>query len=97
MIAALVLDFDGVVADTEPIHLAVFRAVLAGIGLELSDDDYYARYLGYDDRGVLRAVTADRGLSLNDERIEELVGEKAVRFGARLRVADVLQPRIGDE
>jgi beta-phosphoglucomutase len=92
MIAALVLDFDGVVADTEPVHLAAFRAVLAGIGLALEDDDYYARYLGYDDRAVLRAVTADRGLSLDDERIEALVNEKAVRFGAKLRAADVLFP-----
>ncbi len=96
ILSALILDFDGVVADTEPLHLAAFQEVLAGIGLELSADDYYAKYLGYDDRSVLRAVAADRGRPLDEERVEALFKEKAMRLAARLRTATVLFPGVAE-
>jgi len=96
MPSALVLDFDGVVADTEPLHLAAFQEVFAGVGLELSGEDYAARYLGYDDRGVARAFAADRGLLWDDERVEELVDEKTVRFGEKLRTTGALFPGVAD-
>jgi HAD superfamily hydrolase (TIGR01509 family) len=75
MIAALVFDFDGVIADTERLHLEAFRRALRDT-LELTNDDYYARYLGFDDEGVIRLLGADRGLDLGDARVRELVAEK---------------------
>ena len=47
----IVFDFDGVIADTEPAHLAAFQDVLATPALSLSTAAYYDRYLGYDDAG----------------------------------------------
>ncbi|MCD6377947.1 MAG: HAD family phosphatase, partial [Planctomycetes bacterium] len=41
MIDAIIFDCDGVIIDSEPIHLACFREVLKQEGLELSDEDYY--------------------------------------------------------
>ena len=61
---ALVLDFDGVVVDSEPIHLACFQRVLAEEGIVLSADDYYAKYLGYDDRDCFLAIARDQGRRL---------------------------------
>ena len=49
---AVVFDFDGVIANSEPLHFLGFRDVLAEEGVELSEADYYARYLGYDDAGA---------------------------------------------
>lgn len=89
---AIVFDFDGVLANTEPLHFRAYRDVLAGVAIDLSQADYYARYLGYDDVGAFRAIAADRGRSLDDEAIADLVARKAVRLEQLERDTDVLFP-----
>src|SRR5262245_21766369 len=60
-LAAIIFDFDGVIADTEPLHFASFRQTLVEVGISLTESDYYANYLGYDDRGCfIAALTAHR-------------------------------------
>ncbi len=59
ILTAIIFDFDGVIADTEPLHFAGFRQTLSEIGIALTESDYYANYLGYDDRGCfIAALTA---------------------------------------
>ena len=45
-LTAIIFDFDGVIADTEPLHFAGFRQTLEEIGISLTESDYYADYLG---------------------------------------------------
>ncbi|NOS83397.1 MAG: HAD family phosphatase [Nitrospira sp.] len=60
-LSAIIFDFDGVIADTEPLHFAGLRQTLAEIGISLTESDYYANYLGYDDRGCfIAALTANQ-------------------------------------
>ena len=40
---AIVFDFDGVIADSEPLHLRAYQTILAREGIELTHDDYYGR------------------------------------------------------
>ena len=54
-IAAVVFDFDGVLADTERLHLGAFQRVFDPRGWRLDEGTYFARYLGYDDRGLVVA------------------------------------------
>ncbi len=75
---AMIFDFDGVIVDSEPVHLACFQRVLRSAGLELSQDDYYARYLGYDDHDCLEAVARDAGVAMDEGRIASLTAEKTV-------------------
>ena len=49
MIRAVVFDFDGVIANTEPLHFQALRDVLAQQAVALTEAEYYDRYLGYDD------------------------------------------------
>ncbi|HUP39876.1 MAG TPA: HAD family phosphatase [Vicinamibacterales bacterium] len=74
---AVFFDFDGVIADTEPLHLRAYQAVLQADGIDLNKSDYYARYLGYDDLGLFEALAKDRRISLSDEKIEEWVVAKS--------------------
>jgi beta-phosphoglucomutase len=92
MIRAVVFDFDGVIANSEPLHFAAFRDVLDQQGVELAKNDYYDRYLGYDDVGVFRAVNGDRGLNWSDDRVAALVRHKALRLEELERHASVLFP-----
>lgn len=77
---AIILDFDGVIADSERLHLRAYQDVLAKLGLDLPDEAYFAEYLGYDDQGVFRRYSQDQGLSWTDEGIAGLVSAKGSRF-----------------
>ena len=72
MIRAVVFDFDGVIANSEPLHFRAYRDVLAERGLSLTESAYYELYLGYDDIGAFRAIAADAGRSFSDGEIEGL-------------------------
>jgi beta-phosphoglucomutase len=73
----IVFDFDGVIANSEPLHFRGFRDVLAHEGLALPESDYYERYLGFDDAGAFEAVAADRGIHWERSTIAGLIERKA--------------------
>src|SRR5262249_59059866 len=79
-------DFDGVIANSEPLHFRAFRDVLAAEGLTLSERDYYDRYLGFDDVGVFRA------LGIDEHRISDFAKQKAIRIEALERDVSILFP-----
>ena len=89
---AIVFDFDGVLANSEPLHFAAFRDVLASAGIALTEQDYYARYLGFDDVGVFQTVGADRGKRWNARDVTSLVADKALRLEELERDIPVLFP-----
>ena len=68
MIRAVVFDFDGVIANSEPLHFRAFRDVLAAEGITLTEAEYYERYLGYNDERAFRAIGAERGRRLGRAR-----------------------------
>jgi beta-phosphoglucomutase len=77
MLRAIVFDFDGVIANSEPLHYRAFRDVLAAEGVSLSESEYYGKYLGYDDENAFGQLAADRRLAWGFDRISELVSVKA--------------------
>ncbi len=89
---AVVFDFDGVLADSEPLHLRVYQELLAEEHLTLPPAEYYARYLGYDDVGVFEALARDKGLRIANGRIDELITRKAELFQRRAAAQHVLFP-----
>ena len=93
---AIVFDFDGVIADSEPLHLRAFQLALADEGIELTAADYYARYLGYDDVGMFQALARDREIAMSDRRVTELVARKGERLQALQHGGGVLFPGAVD-
>ena len=87
---AIVFDFDGVIANSEPMHLRAFQLVLADLNVTLSPNEYYSAYLGFDDVGVFMALARDRGLALNDPQVDALVLKKADCMQELLRAGEVL-------
>lgn len=76
-LSAIIFDFDGVIADTEPLHFAAFRHTLAEIGISLTESDYYANYLGYDDRGCFLAALIAHKRPTDLGTLEALMPRKA--------------------
>lgn len=85
MLRALIFDFNGVIVDDEPLHFALFRDVLAEEGLSLSEDQYYAHYLGFDDRGCFSAVLERAGMEPAADFIMRLIARKAAYYQTRIR------------
>jgi beta-phosphoglucomutase len=84
VIKAIVFDFDGVLADSEPLHLRAYQQVLSQFGVTLSREDYYANYLGYDDEGVFAQLTSRHGIELGNRTFQTLIDEKTHIFDATM-------------
>jgi HAD superfamily hydrolase (TIGR01509 family) len=91
VLRAIVFDFDGVIANSEPLHFRAYRDVLVEEGVTLTEADYYAVYLGFDDVGVFQAIGAARG-PWTRAHVADLVARKAVRLEALERDMSVLFP-----
>lgn len=94
MLRAIIFDFDGVVADNEPIHCAMFQRVLGDIGLFMSKEEYYADYLGYDDKGCFAAFLAAHGRPASQAAIDEMVARKARAYLDHIRQHLVIFPGV---
>ena len=93
---AIVFDFDGVLANSEPLHLHAYQEILADEGLALTEHEYYARYLGYDDVGMLTTLGEDRGRRWVRADIDRLVARKAARMEILERDHSILFPGAAD-
>jgi beta-phosphoglucomutase len=92
VISAIVFDFDGVLVDSEPLHLRAYQEVLEPLGLSLPREKYYASYLGYDDAGVFRAIAEDRNRTFDEKQLHELIVEKCRVFDELLGGGDIMYP-----
>ena len=92
VLKAIIFDFDGVLADTEPLHLRMFQQVLQDEGLPLSEHDYYQQYIGFDDRGCFHAVLSAHGRDTAPEIIHHLIERKAAVMRTLLTTTTVLYP-----
>ena len=77
---AVIFDFDGVIADTEPIHLSAFQLTLGGLGIPLTEEDYYAGYLAYDDKTFFKRFLNDRDYEYEEALIAELIERKTGHY-----------------
>ncbi len=76
MLRAVIFDFDGVITDSETLHLRAFNQVLSQYGVEITTKDYYEDYLGLIDIDCFRLVAERNRLGLDRQGIENLVKEK---------------------
>jgi beta-phosphoglucomutase len=77
---AIIFDCDGVLMDSEPLHFAAFRNVLAEQGEALTEEQYKERYLALDDRGAFEKFYRDRSRSLDAAQFQILLERKTRVF-----------------
>jgi beta-phosphoglucomutase len=80
MIRALIFDFNGVLADDDPIHMEAFRKVAAEEGLSFTDEDYLDRYLPLNDSDCFKTLFAERGRTLAAAKLHELIERKGIYY-----------------
>jgi HAD superfamily hydrolase (TIGR01509 family) len=85
MLRAVIFDFNGIIVDDEPIHFQLFQKVLGEEGIELTEQAYYARYLGFDDRGAFTTGYRDHTRQLSNAKLSELIERKAAYYQQAIR------------
>lgn len=74
---AVIFDFNGVIVDDEPLHLALLRQVLDEAGLPWAEEDYVTKYLGRTDRACFALALRDAGRAAPGNLVDQLVARKA--------------------
>lgn len=77
---ATLFDYNGVLVDDETVHLAAFRDVLSPLGIELSDEEYWEKYLGFDDREAFSHLLESAQQSVDPALIDELIARKKPHY-----------------
>jgi beta-phosphoglucomutase len=91
---AVIFDFDGVIADTEPLHYESLRRTLAEIRITLTEQDYYTDYLGFDDRGCIMEALRVNHHPISNSLVEDLMAKKAVAYMASIKEHLVIFPGV---
>ncbi len=80
MFRAVIFDFDGVITDSEVLHLRAFNRSLEPFGIEISKKDYYQDYLGFTDFDCYKSLV-DRGLvKVAEQQIPGIIKQKSAIF-----------------
>ncbi len=91
MIKAILLDFNGVIIDDEPLQMQAYQEILKDDGIDLTEEEYYSS-MGMDDKTFIEAafrraekeISAERIREINDVKTakwREIVDEKVPLFG----------------
>ena len=91
---ALLLDYNGVVVDDEPLHCVAFRTVLAEESIALAESLYWTDYVGVDDRAAFREAFRRAGRLLEPAGVRTLVERKAARYAALAAGGIALVPGV---
>ena len=80
MLRAVIFDFDGVITDSEILHLRAFNHMLAQYGIEITTKDYYKDYLGLTDLDLLDLLVDKSLLKVDAGQIPNLAEQKKQIF-----------------
>jgi HAD superfamily hydrolase (TIGR01509 family) len=94
MLGAIIFDFNGIIADDEPLHLEMFQKVLAEQGIPLFREEYYRSFLGMDDRDCFKAVLAARKRPADDKLVDQLIAKKADCYAQAIRERLIIFPGV---
>lgn len=81
MLKAVIFDFDGVLVDSEKLHLQAFNSVLAKYKIQISTDEYFEHFLGLSDREFFEAINnREKNLALTHMQFKKLLQAKTEAF-----------------
>ena len=80
MLKAVIFDFDGVITDSEILHLRAFNQSLVPYGVEISTKDYYTNYLGFSDLDCYKILIDNGLLKIDEQQISDIIKVKSKIF-----------------
>jgi beta-phosphoglucomutase len=80
MIRAVIFDFNGILADDDPIHMQAFRRIAEEEGLGFTDEEYMDRYLPMNDHDCFTALWQKGNRTMRPGELEALIRRKSVCY-----------------
>lgn len=90
---AFLFDFDGVIADSEPLHLETFREILAPLGIKISEERWYREFVGIGSPRIMKILLGEVGIE-DEDIIKSYVEKRRDLFQKRI-TENKLQPKKG--
>jgi beta-phosphoglucomutase len=84
MIKAILMDFNGVVINDEPLQMKAYQEILSEHGVALTDEDYYSS-LGMDDRTFVEAAYKRAGKEVSLETVKEINRSKRKKWAEMVK------------
>lgn len=92
MLRAVIFDFNGIIADDEPIHFELFAKVMAEERILITRDEYNLLYLHLNDRDAFRTALERNEKLSNPKIISDLVLRKGNYYRELISNRDLLFP-----
>jgi beta-phosphoglucomutase len=93
---AILFDFDGVLADSEPVHFECWREVLKPYGIDLEWSVYAGLCIGASDRDMIGGLCHGQSREIDFDEVWKAYPGKQALFQKRMATADVFVPETLD-
>lgn len=80
MFRSVIFDFDGVITDSEILHLRSFNHVLAQFNFEIGVKEYYRDYLGLSDRDLFTELVKKQIIKVPLDAVDKFLEQKKQAF-----------------
>ena len=92
MIKAILMDFNGIIINDEPLQMQAYKEILQGEDINLTEEEYYSS-LGMDDKTFIEAVYKRAGKEILPEKGIEITNAKTAKWREMI---DAEIPLFGD-
>ena len=79
MIKAILMDFNGVIINDEPVQLKAYQEILKGEDIDLTEEQYYAS-MGMDDRTFIKSAYTRAEKDLTENRLAAIREAKTAKW-----------------
>jgi len=90
MIRAVIFDFNGILADDDPIHMHALLRVVEEEGLTFSEDEYMEHYLPLNDQDCFRRLWGKHARPLPTTELKALIDRKSDYYFSAIRERNVM-------
>ena len=80
---AFLFDFDGVIVDSEPLHLQTFRETLAPLGITIPEKRWYVEFTGRGSPYIMKTLLGEIGIK-DEKLVKKYVDARRELFGKRI-------------
>ena len=86
---AIIFDFDGVIADSEPLHEMAVAEAVRTMGMDITQEAFATKYVGHGDVNCFGGIARAHGRELSEGEIERL---KELKLAALIRLVGERPP-----
>lgn len=79
MIRAILMDFNGVIINDEPLHFKAYQEIFKGEGVDITEEDYY-RCTGMNDVSFIRTQFNNADKIFDEEKIKDITARKTAAW-----------------